>query len=186
VSLEFSTDPGDVADGYIQWLASLGGYAALAAPRAEGLALGEGSVRLRWVGVGRRYIHPVYVYVEARGDYLVARARPPYPAYLLAVLGALAAAGMHPAGVLCAGGELRAAASPDYWAALAFAERLLAAGRAVAPGTPVFEGTLRRTGCMYAVAEAGEPVDEILRHRERKWWRSPLEAWATVVKKLKG
>jgi len=182
------------ARALIQLYALAGGRLAEHAPRAEVVERGS-VVRFRWVGVGRRYIHPVYVVAAYdRGRrVLVLSNRPAYPAYLMALAGALHMAGLHTAVVArVSDAEVRAVLSPDYDHAVSLAAAGLASTRLVSPRRFLdldvsFEGYLYRVPVGYVAFETPKPlkqVDVIEDHEEYENWASPVEVAKNIVERV--
>lgn len=165
-------------------------------PKAELRMLPSGPdavARLRWVAVGKRRLHPVYLFVrydEGKGAFMLVN-RPRYPAYLMGFIGAMVLAGFHPAAVFNTGRDLRALVAEDPGRALSIAveglRRGVVSGRRFLDYPDIsYEGFLYRVpiGLLAFLNEKPplKPVDVITGHVEYEEWVHPLEIAANAVR----
>lgn len=190
IRLKISSDEADLAESLIQWYMDAGLRLAQEAPRSEGLVIGD-TLRLRWVAIGEKYRHVVYVFIRPYKDGLLLSVRPRYPAYLMAAVGLLTSIGYYPGIVVTAGDELRAFMTRDYDVALSVAIAAVRK-RYVSPYNMDmwrFQGPLYLTDVGYVATMepvamglvAMEPYDNIIEHVERDWWKNPVEAWEEII-----
>lgn len=139
----------------------------------------DGRIVYRWVAVGERFYHPVYVTHRFDRDTgaVILTAMPPYPAYLLATMGLYVRLGYHPSGVvLVSGGRynvLRGLLSPGWEEAVGVVLELLQSPVVVLDPAQVagldvgFEGYMYRTPLGYVAFEnrkLSELYDYIVEH----------------------
>jgi len=191
-SLEKSESARLLIENYKRASARLAGFVPKAELRV--LSSGPGMVaRLRWVAVGKRRFHPVYLFVhydEGRGVFMLVN-RPRYPAYLMGFIGAMVFAGLHPAAVFNTGKDLRALVTEDPDMALAIAReglrRGVVSGRRFLDYPDIsYEGFLYRVPIgLLAFLNEKPPlklVDVITEHVEYEGWVYPLEIAVNAVK----
>lgn len=142
--------------------------------------------RFRWVGVGDKYYHPVYlfIYFDEENQYFLLINKPKYPLYLLGFLGSMIMLGFHPAVIVNTEKDIRSIVVNDYEKATTIAREMLKHG--VISGRKFLDfDDISYNGYLYEVPigfiafldkkPPFEPIDIITRHIEYDWWIHPLE-----------
>lgn len=151
--------------------------------------------RFRWLGIGEKYYHPVYVFVyyDKEKDTIILVSKPRYPAYLLGLIGAMVMTGLYPAVMINTGKDIRSVLVPDYEKAIRIAEEGLKhgviSGRRFHDFDDIsYEGYLYNTpiGYIAFIEEKPplEPVDFIHEHVEYDEWVHPLEITREVLTRI--
>jgi len=185
----FSVDERERAEFLVQNYEEAALALAKFVPRAELKVLPGGprmAARLRWLAVGEKSYHPVYLFVhydQERGVFFLIN-RPKYPAYLLGFVGAMVSAGLSPALLVDTGGDLRALVAGSREKAVEVAReglrRGVVSGRRFLDYPDIsFEGYLYELPVGRLAFLNPKPplrhVDFIRGHEEPEWWVHPLD-----------
>jgi hypothetical protein len=153
--------------------------------------------RFRWVGIGKKYYHPVYVFLKynEEKDVFILINKPKYPAYLLGFIGSMVMVGMHPAVLINTVKDVRAVVTSDYEKALLIANEGLKhgaiSGRKFLDFEDIsYEGYLYEVPIGY-VAFLEEkppfhPYDIIVDHAEYDEWVHAIDIVREVVLQIIG
>ena len=173
---ELAISPRDQAEAYIQRFARLAEYICRISPKARIYFEGDKAI-LKFTAIGQKWRHHIYVeYVPSpdRGAVFF-RVRPPYPAYLLAVMLPFAAV-LYPAVIIRDGDEIRGVMVPDYEVAVATLSNAVVRFSLLEPADftderqVAFEGYLHETPIGYVAFAEMKPhfklVDVIEGHLE--------------------
>lgn len=150
--------------------------------------------RLRWLAIGEKYYHPVYLFVyhDVERDAIILVNKPRYPAYLLGFIGAMVMVGLQPSVIINTGGDIRAVLVPDYEKAVKIAEEGLkhgvVSGRRFMDFDDIsFEGYLYNTpigNIAFINRKPGELLDLIHDHVEYEEWVHPLEISREILNQV--
>lgn len=187
MSYRFTMDEEVVSSSVVEFCTEAGIRLARILPKAELVKIDETTMRFRWVAVGVKYYHPIYVYVSRSGNdsHLLLVNKVPYPAYLLGLAGALALGGLYVATVTRVGSELRAILVQDRSVAGELVSRLIKGHNIVTCSRFLemrdisFEGYLYKLPIGYIAFMDKKPklrhVDVITEHEEKDGWIEPVK-----------
>lgn len=194
--IRVSFDVKDKAEALVNRMVTYTRDVVFEAPRAEPVLAGEGVLRLRFLGLGELYYHPVYVYLSIdQNTGVLIEAKPRYPMYAFAVMGALALAGLTPAFMINYDEhKIKGIATYKREDAVELTQKALERTSVYDPvyfmrDNATFEGILHKTPRSGFVAfpervEHFEVVDFIYTHAEGDGWISLVELSKTILEKL--